>query len=101
MGESVSQKPFGHRLVEALQKHGRRDVVTGRLNYAAIQELKSASRAQTVELFRGSSASIRQCIESNSPDEVAAYLVGFADGRESRESWEPMELVFLGLTLFS
>ncbi len=71
--------PFGAQLYEALKQRGQGAVITGRMNYADVQELKAADREQTAQMFRGSSYEIVQHIRNDSPDELAELFVGYAE----------------------
>lgn len=72
---SAEPDGFGLRLYHALKSNesGRR--ITSALQYAKIQELKSATRAQTALLFKGSGYLTIQRIKSDEPEQVADYLV--------------------------
>src|SRR5687768_2752843 len=72
---TVAHEAYGGRLCEALKELSRFDLITRKLNYDAIQRLKTADRAETVKLFRGSCYEFLQLIKTKEPAEVAAQLI--------------------------
>jgi len=82
---------FGQLVYETFCAYGRRDALTNRMGYADIQALKSASRAETIELCRGSDQRFLAILEVATPGEVATYLCGQMDGRDQGRG----EIVFL------
>ena len=75
-----NERAFGALLYEALCDQGGRTVLTSRLGYAQIQQLKSADRSIVATLLGGSSPAILRRVESDSPQVLAAYMCGFFDG---------------------
>jgi hypothetical protein len=51
------------------------DLITDKLDYAAIQVLKHADREATLKLFSGSSYAFLQLLKTKDPAEVAEALV--------------------------
>ena len=78
---SVEPEPYGALLYSALREISGYDVITGILDYDAIQQLKVADRDTTMKLFRKSSDEVIQSIKMNNPKEAAAILV-----RNAKES---------------
>ena len=70
--------PFGQALRDELRAPGRGDVITGKLSYAGVQELKAADREKTPRMFRGSGYEVVQRIERDSPAELARFLIAAA-----------------------
>jgi len=75
-----SDRSYGARLYDALCAQGGRSVVTSRLGYAQIQELKSADRSGVAALLSGSSSAFLKRVASHPPEVLAAYMCGFFDG---------------------
>ena len=72
---SDETEPFGSQLCHELKRLSRFDMITNRLNYDAIQQLKQSDRQQTLKLFQGSPYEFLQLIKTRSPAEIADYLV--------------------------
>ena len=70
-----SDESFGGRLYSELKKLSGYNLITGMLDYKAIQQLKRADRETTLKLFSGSSYEVMQQIKAKEPEEVALYLV--------------------------
>ncbi|MCA9107103.1 MAG: hypothetical protein KDA83_16915 [Planctomycetales bacterium] len=66
---------FGARLYAELRKLSGYDLITGIMDYKAIQQLKAADREGTVKLFRGSSFEVTQLLRTAEPEEAARYFV--------------------------
>jgi hypothetical protein len=62
-------------LYRELRKLSGYDLIAGKLNYEAIQQLKQADRETTLKLFYGSSYEVLQQLKTEEPEEVARYLV--------------------------
>lgn len=67
--------PFGSQLCAELTRLNRLDLITRKLDYAAIQRLKQSDRQQTLKLFQGSSYEFLQLIKSREPAEIASHLI--------------------------
>jgi hypothetical protein len=67
--------PYGGQLLEEIRRLRRLDLITGKLDFDAIQVLKQADREATLKLFRGSSYAFLQLIKTKEPAEVAQALV--------------------------
>ena len=72
---SSDVEPFGAQLYGELRKLSGYDVITGLLDYKAIQQLKQADRQTTLKLFSNSSYEVLQQIKAKDPKEVGRYLV--------------------------
>lgn len=90
--------PFGLRLYEAFKSTGLLVLLTRRMNYADIQRLKQADRAEAVRLFRGSEYDLLQRLKEDSPEQVAHHL-----GELTRRQGEAAAaaVVFAGIALMS
>jgi hypothetical protein len=69
------QQPYGAQLCEKLKELKRLDLITRKLSYDAIQQLKAADRTETLKLFRGSHYDFLQLIKTSEPAEVAEQLL--------------------------
>ncbi|MEM8670042.1 MAG: hypothetical protein AAGG48_21120 [Planctomycetota bacterium] len=74
---------FGGRLYSELRKLSGYNLVTGIMDYNAIQQLKAADREGTLKLFRGSSYEVIQLLKSKEPEEVAQHFVAKAEEAKS------------------
>jgi hypothetical protein len=72
---SDETETFGSQLCNELKRLNRFDMITNRLHYDAIQQLKQSDRQQTLKLFQGSHYEFLQLIKTRSPAEIADYLV--------------------------
>jgi hypothetical protein len=77
MGEDVNS--YGSRLYAALRQLTGYTIITSKLDYPAIQRLKSADRELTLKLFSGSSFEVLQELKTKEPEEVAQFLADEAD----------------------
>ena len=71
-------KPFGQRLYGELRQLTGYNLITGIMDYKAIQQLKVADRDDTLKLFRGSGYEVIQLLKTGEPEDVARYLVAKA-----------------------
>ena len=69
---------YGARLYAELRKLTGFEILTAKLNYEAIQRLKSADLEQTVKLFSGSSHEILQQLKTKDPEEAARFIAAEA-----------------------
>ena len=67
--------PFGGQLCDELERLNRLDLITRKLDYAAIQRLKQSDRQQTLKLFQGSSYDFLQLIKTREPAAIASHLI--------------------------
>ena len=72
---TTESEPYGAKLLAEIRRIRRLDLITGNLDYEAIQILKQADRAETLRLFRGSSYAFLQLIKTKEPAEVVHALV--------------------------
>ena len=79
-----SAPPFGQRVYEAIRGLGRLNILTAKLDYEEIQRLKEADREETCRLLGEAPLAMLDFFESSTPGEVAAYVKGFQDARESQ-----------------
>ena len=77
---------YGGRLYSELRKLSGYDLITGIMDYNAIQQLKVSDRDDTVKLFRGSSDEVIQVLKASEPDVAARYLVTKANEAKSDDS---------------
>jgi hypothetical protein len=68
-------EPYGAQLLTEIRKLKRLDLITNKLDYQGIQQLKQADRETTLKMFYGSSYALLQLIKSKEPAEVAQALV--------------------------
>jgi hypothetical protein len=87
------QQPYGGQLCEKLKELKRLDLITRKLSYDAIQQLKAADRAETLKLFRGSHYDFLQLIKTREPAEVAAHLL-----QKEKENADAM-IVMVAMTM--
>lgn len=66
---------FGGRLYMELRRLSGFDVITDKLEYGPIQQLKQADREQTVALFQASSELLRHALRTAEPEDVARMMV--------------------------
>ena len=71
----IESESYGGQLLAEMRKLQRMDLITNKLDYAAIQVLKQADREATLKLFRGSSYAFLQLVKTKDPAEVAEALV--------------------------
>ena len=76
---SVEGQTFGGLLYAELRKQSGYDVITGLMDYKAIQQLKASDRADTLKLFSGSSYEVLQLLKTCEPDDAARHLVAKAE----------------------
>ena len=69
---------FGGRLYSELRQLSGYDLITGIMDYKAIQQLKASDRNDTLKLFRGGSYKLIQLLKTAEPEDVARYLVAKA-----------------------
>lgn len=81
---TVEHVPFGRALFESLGRLHGGEILTRRMKYGDIQELKNAKREQTLGLFAGSSFEVLQRIKKDSPEELAEFRVNQADETDER-----------------
>ena len=67
--------PFGLQLYEALRQAGLMSLVTSRLSYAQIQELKQADREALGAVFPGASYAMRQRFKTQSVEQILVLLL--------------------------
>jgi hypothetical protein len=72
---AIESEAYGGQLLAEMRKLRRLDLVTNKLDYAAIQVLKQADREATLKLFCGSSYAFLQWVKTKDPAEVAEALV--------------------------
>jgi hypothetical protein len=72
---AIESEPYGGQLLAEMRKLRRLDLITNKLDYAAIQVLKQADREATLKLFCGSSYAFLQLVKTKDPAEVAQALV--------------------------
>ena len=70
---------FGGRLYSELRQLSGYDLITGIMDYKAIQQLKVSDRDDTLKLFRGSSYEVIQMLKTGEPEDVARHLVAKAE----------------------
>ena len=70
---------FGGRLYSELRQISGYDLITGIMDYKAIQQLKVSDRADTLKLFRGSDYEVIQLLKTSEPEVAARYLVAKAE----------------------
>ena len=78
MDSSGNARPFGQQLYDQLVDRGK--LVSERLSFAAIQELKSASRQDVQRLFRVRNRTLLAMLETDPPEVIAAFFVGYEEG---------------------
>ena len=69
---------YGGCLYAELRKLSGYNVITGIMDYNAIQQLKVSDRDDTVKLFRGSSDEVIHVLKTDEPEDAARYLVAKA-----------------------
>lgn len=77
---------FGGRLYSEMRKQSGYDLITGIMNYKAIQQLKAADRDATLKLFGGSSYEVIQLLKNCEPEEAAQHLVAKAEEAKQQGS---------------
>ena len=87
---------FGALLLRELEAQGGREVVTAQFRYEGIQRLKTASREQVLELFRGSEYELMQRIEKDPPADLARFLIRRFDRSRTQGA---LAVFFLGAML--
>jgi hypothetical protein len=70
---------FGGRLYAELRRLTGYNLITGMLDYQAIQQLKVADREDATKLFHGSGVEAIQLLKTAEPEEVAQYFVAKAE----------------------
>lgn len=81
---SLTEQPFGGRLYSEIRQRSGYDLITGIMDYKAIQQLKIADRDTTLHLFRGSNYEVIQLLKTSEPEDVASHLV--AKWEEARQA---------------
>jgi len=76
---SDDRQTFGGRFYSELRQLSGYDLITGIMDYKAIQQLKVSDRDDTLKLFRGSSYEVIQLLKTNEPEDAARYLVAKAE----------------------
>ena len=69
---------FGSLLYAELRKQSGYDLMTGLMDYKAIQRLKVSDRTETLKLFSGSSYEVIQLLQTFEPEDAARRLVAKA-----------------------
>jgi hypothetical protein len=87
---------FGALLLRELEAQGGREVVTAQFRYEGIQRLKTATRAQVLELFRGSEYELMQRIKKDPPADLARFLIRRFDRSRAQGT---LAVFFLGAML--
>ena len=80
---------FGGRLYSELRKLSGYDLITGIMDYKAIQQLKVSDRDDTLMMFRGSSYEVIQLLKAGEPEDAARYLVAKAEEAKKEEACNP------------
>ena len=88
--------PFGLALYEELKQLGHSSALFRKMSYAQIQQLKAASRDETLKLFQGSYYEVIQHIKRDTPAELALYLVEQAKAAERQQA---ACLLFMGMMI--
>ena len=78
MPMSDEGKTFGGRFYSELRLLSGYDLITGIMDYKAIQQLKASDRDDTLKLFRGGSYELIQLLKTAEPEDAARYLVAKA-----------------------
>ena len=84
---------FGGRLYSELRQLSGYDLITGIMDYKAIQQLKASDRDDTVKLFRGSSYEMIHLLKTGEPEDAARYLV--AKAGEAKQDDTSLEAAIL------
>ena len=84
---------FGGRLYSELRQLSGYDLITGIMDYRAIQQLKASDRDDTLKLFRGSSYELIQLLKTAEPEDAARYLV--AKAKEAKNDDTGLEAAIL------
>ncbi len=73
--DSDSEIPFGAAVLQAIREAGLGNI---RLDYATIQKLKVADRAETIRILRSASANMPyatiQRLKKDSPEQIAQHF---------------------------
>ena len=69
---------FGGCLYSEMRKLSGYNVITGIMNYKAIQQLKVSDRDDTVKLFSGTCDEVIQLLKTGEPEDVARCIVAKA-----------------------
>lgn len=88
---------FGGRLYSELRQLSGYDLITGIMDYKAIQQLKASDRNDTLKLFRGSSYEVIQLLKTAEPEDAARDLV--AKAKEARNDLEALNLIIMLLII--
>ena len=87
---------FGGRLYSELRKLSGYDLITGIMDYDAIQQLKVADRDDTLKLFRGSSYEVIQLLQTGEPEDAARHLVSKAgEAKQNDDSLDAAILIMI------
>ena len=89
---------FGGRLYSELRQLSGYDLITGIMDYKAIQQLKASDRDDTVKLFRGSSYEVIQLLKTGEPEDAAGYLVAKAEEAKKDDTDCGMAMVMIMIT---
>lgn len=84
-----------YRELKALGDNGSR--VTSRFNYAELQKLKVANRAEVIKLFPRSTYAMLQILKNDSPAQIAAFL-GDNEDKHQAETQMIFASILLGLS---
>lgn len=87
---------FGGRLYSELRQLSGFNLITGIMDYKAIQQLKVSDRDDTLKLFRGSGYELIQLLKTGEPEDVARYLVAKAEEvKKGNPSFELAALIMI------
>jgi hypothetical protein len=86
---------FGGRLYSELRQLSGYNLITGIMDYKAIQQLKVSDRDDTVKLFCGSSDEVIQLLKTGEPEDVARYLVAKAGEPQKDDSLYTAAIVLM------
>jgi hypothetical protein len=88
---------FGGRLYSELRQLSGYDLITGIMDYKAIQQLKVSDRDDTLKLFRGSSYEVIQLLKTGEPEDAARYIVAKAEEakKEDTDCGEAMLVIMI------
>ena len=77
---------FGGRLYSELRQLSGYDLITGIMDYKAIQQLKVSDRDDVLKMFRGSSYEVIQFLKTGEPEAAARHLVAKAEEAKKDEA---------------
>jgi hypothetical protein len=90
-----SSSSFGSQVYDELRRRTGFTVIAGQLDYAAIQELKSADREATAKLLEARSAISAERFMAAEPAEVAQILIQEAKDAQQRANRGMMTADFI------